>query len=359
MKFLLVLVFVILVLSQDAKEIRRIQILPSINSKANFQEKIIEISREDVEKYLVGQTDFTFLDITEQEDVKPVTFFSVDYPEPRRGEILKPILTSVNTDSTKGFMSKLTSFPSRRSTVQSAQDSVLMIKKELETIINTLSSERKKRFKIELIPIRGYVANSMIVTFEGSGSNKEEFVLFGAHADDVGHKNAGADDDGSGTTAVFESFRVIAQSTFNPSRSLVWLFYSAEESGLVGSAQIARDWKTRNMKVVGHLNYDMVGNHQKGMPLAGRRLTLNTTPKITEYTFKLSKLYTKLDINTWAFNGGSDHISWTRNGYESACLSERHFSPHYHRASDKIENVDFDLINEFARLGASYLVELA
>jgi len=140
---------------------------------------------------------------------------------------------------------------------------------------------------------------------------------------------------------------------------MVWLFYTAEESGLIASTQIAADWKRRNVKVLSHLNYDMVGNHPNNQPLAGRRLTINTTPKITEHMFKLSKIYSKLDINTWAFNGGSDHIPWTRNGYESACLSERVFSPFYHGPNDKIQNVNFDLIAEFAKLGASYLVEVS
>jgi len=206
-----------------------------------------------------------------------------------------------------------------------------------------------------MVPIRGFIAESIIVKFEGSGSDKDEHVIFGAHSDDVGHPNAGADDDGSGTTCVFASFKVIAESTYNPSKSIVWMFYTAEESGLVGSYQISNEWKSRNVKVVGHLNYDMVG-YSTG-PIAGRRLTINTTRKITDYMFTLSQIYTRLDINTWAFNGGSDHIPWFRNGYESACLSERVFSPHYHMASDRIGTVNQDMLVEFSKLGASYLVE--
>jgi len=254
-------------------------------------------------------------------------------------------------------MTKLTSFSTRRSNSPVGQQSVLMIKSELETIVNGLPNERKNRISITLVPIPGFIANSIIVKMDGSGNDKDEHVLFGAHADDVGHPNAGADDDGSGSTCVFESFRVVTQSSYNPSKTLVWFFYSAEESGLVGSSHIARDWRARNVKVVGHLNYDMVGNHPAGQPLAGRRLTINTTPKITEYMFQLSKVYTRMDINTWAFNGGSDHIPWTRGGYESACMSERVFSPHYHARTDTIQNVNQDLLVEFAKLGASYLVE--
>jgi len=216
-----------------------------------------------------------------------------------------------------------------------------------------INHQKEKIDLIDMIKIPNFHADSIVVKMEGSGSDKDQHVLVGAHADDVGHPNAGADDDGSGTTCVFESFKVIAQSSYNPSKTLGWLFYSAEESGLVGSSIIARDWKARNVKVVGHLNYDMVGNG----PVAGRRLTINTTPKITEYMFELSKVYTKMDINTWAFGGGSDHIPWTRNGYESACMSERIFSPNYHQRTDKIEHVNQDLLVEFSKLAASYLVE--
>jgi len=281
------------------------------------------------------------------------------YPAPRRQTVVRPILEKATVDSTKNFLTKLTSFPHRRSSQTGSQNSVLMIKREIESIISKLPNERKNRMKVELIVIQRFIANSIIVTFDGSGSYKDNHALVGAHADDVGHPQAGADDDGSGSTCVYESFRIIAESDHDPSKTLVWLFYSAEESGLVGSNQIATDWKRRNMKVYAHLNYDMVGNHPANQPLAGRRLTRNTTPRITEYMFTLSKEYTKLDINTWDFNGGSDHIPWFRNGYPSACLSERVFSPHYHSSTDKIQNVNFDLIVEFSRLAASYLIELS
>jgi hypothetical protein len=118
-----------------------------------------------------------------------------------------------------------------------------------------------------------------------------------------------------------------------------------------------KDFKRRGVKVVSHVNYDMVGNRANNEPLRGRRLTINTTPKITEYMYTLSTIYSKLDIDKWNFNGGSDHIPWYRNGYESACLSERTFSPYYHGPNDKIQNVNFELIAEFSKLGASYLVE--
>jgi leucyl aminopeptidase len=341
--------------SADQK-LRKIEILPSVLSSSNFESKIVEVSEEYIQKNLVGRPDLTFVDITDAISSEPLKL-EINYPVPRRQDLVRPMLARANANSTRAFLTKLTSFPHRHSGRAGSQDSVLMIKAEIDNIINKLGEDRKRRFKVELIPIARYIANSIIVTFEGSGDDKDWFVAFGAHADDVGHPRAGADDNGSGTTAVMESFRLVAESTHNPSKSIVWFFYSAEEHGLVGSWQIARDWKARGVKVFGHVNFDMVGNHPAGQPLAGRRLTINTTPKITEYIFTLSKEYTKMNIDAWAFNGGSDHIPWTRSGYESTCLSEKVFSPHYHSARDVIGNVNFDLITEFARLATAWLVE--
>jgi len=358
MKVILLVLLVTLALAAK----RRIEILPSRFSPPDFSKKIIEVDEEYIQQNLVGRRDLTFVDITDGD--APTTDNSIsdwvkaiNYPAPRRQQLLKPLLEKITANTTRALMTKLTSFPHRHSSRQGSQASIDMIKSELERIINKLPEIRKKRFTIALVPIPRFVAPSIIVNMEGSGSDKDTHVCFGAHADDVGHPNAGADDNGSGSTCAFESFRAIAESSHDPSKTITWFFYTAEESGLVGSTHIVREWKAAGKKVYGHVNFDMAGYHPTGQPLAGRRLTINTTPKITEYTFVLSKEYTKLDINTWAFNGGSDHIPWTRNGYESACLSERVFSPNYHTSRDQIGSINFDLVTEFAKLAASWLVE--
>jgi len=354
--FIVLIVLAACIFVSAEQKLRKIEILPSVLSPSNFEKKVVEVTEDYIQQNLFGRTDLTFVDITDEISQVPLKL-EINYPAPRRQDLLKPMLARASVNSTKAFMTQLTGFPHRHSGRAGSQESVLMIKTEIENIINKLGEDRKRRFKVELVPIARYIANSIIVTFEGSGDDKDWLVAFGAHADDVGHRNAGADDNGSGTTAVFESFKLIAESTHNPSKSIVWFFYSAEEHGLVGSWQIARDWKAKGKKVFGHVNFDMVGNHPAGAPLAGRRLTINTTPKITEYIFLLSKEYTKLDIDAWAFNGGSDHIPWTRSGYESACLSERVFSPNYHGPRDQINAINFDLVVEFSRLATSWLVE--
>jgi hypothetical protein len=48
-------------------------------------------------------------------------------------------------------------------------------------IIAQLPEDRRKKFSVEKVPVPGYVADSVIVKFEGS--NKDDHVIFGGHAD--------------------------------------------------------------------------------------------------------------------------------------------------------------------------------
>jgi hypothetical protein len=150
---LLILSFFVVFISAS-NEKRKIELLPSVKSPKSFERKVIEVSREFIEKHLVGKEEFTFIDITDEKNTPTPTIAEPDYPAIRRQSIVKPILEKASAASTKDFMAKLTSFSSRRSSAQVSQQSILMIKSELEKIISGLSEERKKRFKIELVPIR-------------------------------------------------------------------------------------------------------------------------------------------------------------------------------------------------------------
>ena len=56
----------------------------------------------------------------------------------------------------------------------------------------------------------------------------------------------------------------------------------------------------------------------------------------------------------------SDHASWTENSFPAACTHESpSISPHWHKASDLVKNIDHDYISNFAKLGVCYLAELA
>ncbi|MDP1889582.1 MAG: M20/M25/M40 family metallo-hydrolase [Gemmatimonadaceae bacterium] len=104
----------------------------------------------------------------------------------------------------------------------------------------------------------------------GSGPLAGEYVIVGAHFDHVGRDSAsardpekgpvirpGADDNGSGTVAVMEIARRIAQRPTN--RSVIVVNFSGEELGLLGSLRFANNLPVPKEKVQAMVNLDMVG----------------------------------------------------------------------------------------------------
>jgi hypothetical protein len=80
---------------------------------------------------------------------------------------------------------------------------------------------------------------NILGTLEGSGPLANEIILIGAHYDHLGVKNTkmypGADDNGSGTTTIMELSRRFGAMKDRVGRRLVFMLFSGEESGLLGS----------------------------------------------------------------------------------------------------------------------------
>ena len=99
---------------------------------------------------------------------------------------------------------------------------------------------------------------------------KEEYVVFSAHMDHIGigqpnadgdSINNGADDDGSGTTAILEIAEAFASLETKPKRSMIFLLVSGEEKGLWGSAYFTENPPVPIDRMVADLNADMVGRN--------------------------------------------------------------------------------------------------
>ncbi len=69
---------------------------------------------------------------------------------------------------------------------------------------------------------------------------RDEYLVIGAHLDHLGVSNGsvfpGADDNGSGSTALLNIARAISLNPVKPKRSILFMWFAAEEMGLVGSA---------------------------------------------------------------------------------------------------------------------------
>ncbi|MBY0455861.1 MAG: M28 family peptidase, partial [Gemmataceae bacterium] len=114
---------------------------------------------------------------------------------------------------------------------------------------------------------------NVVGVLEGAGPLKDETVVIGAHYDHVGYGNFGslggaaakgkihfgADDNGSGTTGLLEVARRFGAQKDRQGRRIVFIAFSAEEMGLIGSAYYCREPLFPLEKTAAMVNMDMVG----------------------------------------------------------------------------------------------------
>ncbi len=103
---------------------------------------------------------------------------------------------------------------------------------------------------------------------------RQEAVLIGAHYDHLGRGDEGsafggagqihpgADDNASGTAAMLEVAEALAAERVAPKRSILFVAFSGEEKGLIGSLALAEQATRRH--VVAMVNLDMVGRMRAG-----------------------------------------------------------------------------------------------
>lgn len=156
------------------------------------------------------------------------------------------------------------------------------IKPYFKSYRDTLSNYEKTSYNIV-----GYIEGTDPVL-------KNEFVIIGAHYDHIGKIAAvngddignGANDNAAGTTSVTEVAKYFAQAKSNK-RSLLFVFFSAEEKGLLGSKHLAAKLKQQNMNLYFMFNYEMVG-----VPMQNRDMLMyitgfgksNMAAKMNEYS---------------------------------------------------------------------------
>lgn len=176
----------------------------------------------------------------------------------------------------------------------------------------------------------------------------DEYIVLGAHLDSV--SNAGADDNGSGTTAVLEAATVLRDLP-NRKVNILFAWFDEEELGLVGSRYLARELKKRGMKISSMHNIDMLSWDSDG----DRTIELAQPDGVLWDYYNMVNKSHNLKIPFERTNTGqSDHESFHHEGFASICISEQYTSgdttPYYHRKGDVYDTVNFDYLAGSTRL---------
>ena len=153
-----------------------------------------------------------------------------------------------------------------------------------------------------------------------------QFVVVGAHFDHLGRstegaldpdrKNVirrGADDNASGTAAVLELARLFAAAP--PKRSLVFVTFSGEELGLLGSEYFATHSPLPLDSAVAMVNFDMVGRLRDDKLIVYGVATAAELPAIVDEANLTASVSTPLRLTALGDGfGPSDHSSFYARG---------------------------------------------
>ncbi|WP_128545536.1 M28 family peptidase [Larkinella soli] len=215
------------------------------------------------------------------------------------------------------------------------------------------------------------VESSNVLGFLEGTDKKDEVVIISAHYDHIGvnpdgQVNNGANDDGSGTVSVLEIAQAFAKAKAEgngPRRSLLFLAVSGEEKGLLGSEYYADVNPVLPLaNTVCDLNIDMVGRvddlHQgksdNYIYVIGSDKLSSDLHKISE---DVNRKHTMLELD-YKYNEPTDpeRIYYRSDHYNFA----KHKIPiifyfnglhaDYHRPTDDVEKINFELAEKSARL---------
>jgi Zn-dependent M28 family amino/carboxypeptidase len=212
---------------------------------------------------------------------------------------------------------------------------------------------------------------------------KSTYVLFGAHLDHVGYRTSaaalggragaaapagppdlifnGADDDGSGSTAILGIARAFAKGP-KPKRSVMFVWHTGEESGLQGSRFMA-DFPTVSLDAVqAQFNIDMIGRNRDNNPSEASTVYVIGADRIST---DLHNLVVDANLGTAeplalnyeyndprdpnSFYTRSDHYSYATKGIPVAFFfTGTH--PDYHGADDEVDRIIFPKLQRIAQM---------
>ncbi len=281
----------------------------------------------------------------------------IDYRVRGTGEIAD-LVARADDDRLWAFLTELSAFPDRSATTADGKRAAEFLETKAKAAAGLLG------LTTEFVATgTTYQQPSLVATLPGTDPSLPGIVI-GGHMDTFSSNKPGADDDGSGSSTVMEVLRTIGTPGSRFKRTIYFIWYSAEERGLVGSKFVVQHFKDKGRKVDAALQMDMTGlkspkdSSDLYLITDNTNATLNATLKrlLTQYmpTVKVGE--------TQCGYACSDHVNWHRAGIPAAFPFETSFgnmNTKFHTADDKIQYLDKQHMGNFARLGLAYLGELA
>jgi len=255
-----------------------------------------------------------------------------------------------------------------------------LVQQALGKSLDTIESEIDQGPSPQSVELKGWRAvgqsaverqeaevKNVVGVLEGEGPLADQTIVLGAHYDHLGWGGAGsaapgvkeihngADDNGSGTTVLIEVARQLAARGKKLPRRLVFVAFTGEERGLIGSARYVRNPLFPIDSTVAMLNMDMVGR------LDQEKLIVHGTGTATEFDAlvdRFGKQYGFEITKKPSGFGPSDHSSF----YAAKVPVLFFFTgshKDYHRPSDDVDKLNIAGMRRIGEMVAEVAVTLA
>jgi len=239
-----------------------------------------------------------------------------------------------------------------------------------------LNADKKLSINVTVKSERLWTQN-VVGIWEGSDPVlKDEYVAVGAHYDHVGICAPaapdpicnGADDDGSGTTALLAMAEALAHAAARPKRSVLFVWHCGEEKDLWGSQYFTDNPTVPLDHIVTQLNIDMIGRSKKEGDTNTRNRTLTgpndiyvighamMSTELGELSEAVNKNYLNIgydfryddpkDPNRFFYR--SDHYNYARKGIPIIFFFDGEHED-YHRPGDEPQKIDYQKMEKVTR----------
>jgi Zn-dependent M28 family amino/carboxypeptidase len=236
-----------------------------------------------------------------------------------------------------------------------------------DSFIDKINSKELSISYFTSLPSISIDTENVLGYLEGT-DKKDEVIVITAHYDHIGLRgeqiNNGADDDGSGTSAVIEvaeAYALAKAAGHGPRRSILFMTVTGEEKGLIGSHYYTNNPVFPLESTVVDLNMDMIGRHDKVHDDDREFVYLVGSDRLStelhELSEKANSTFTKLSLD-YTYNDEShpmkiyyrsDHWNFAKHNVPIIFYFNG-VHDDYHRPTDTVDKIEFDLLQKRAQL---------
>ena len=185
----------------------------------------------------------------------------------------------------------------------------------------------------------------------------EEIVVVGAHRDHFGRQAGllfpGADDNASGTAVMLEVARAMANTGARGKRTVLFVSFSGEEQGLVGSRLYLERPVAPISSTKGMINIDHAG-------IGNGRLTIGVTGFEKTVALEAGQTAGLTDtLDVYGYFPGGDHVPFKEAGVPTVTIVSGGVHPHFHQPTDTADTINPDILQTAARYMLALTWQLA